>query len=191
MLVLALAISLAQAAPPQQPPPEDFDLLPKEAAPDPAAVAQQKELESKLKLRRTMLRLHQLGGFLTLGALSLTVVFGQLDYQDKYGGGGDTGRFHALHRWTAFTGAGIFAVTGALAVFAPSPIEKKLRLDTATLHKIAMATATAAMATEIVLGIITASREGRISQRDFALAHQIVGYTALEATAAGFTVLTF
>jgi hypothetical protein len=54
-----------------------------------------------------------------------------------------------------------------------------------------MATATAAMATEIVLGIVTASREGRISQRDFALAHQIVGYTALVTTAAGFTVLTF
>jgi hypothetical protein len=138
-----------------------------------------------------MLRLHQLGGFLTLGALSLTVVFGQLDYQDKYGGRGDTGRFHELHRWTALTGAGIFAITGALAVFAPSPIEKKLQLDTATLHKIAMATATAAMATEIVLGIITTSREGRISQRDFALAHQIVGYTALVTTAAGFAVLTF
>ena len=47
------------------------------------------------------------------------------------------------------------------------------------------------MATQIVLGIVTASKEGQASQRDFALAHQIVGYTTLAATLTGFTVLTF
>ena len=60
---------------------------------------------------------------------------------------------------------------------------KPLRLDTVTLHKTAMFTATAAMAAEIVLGFLTASREGSIAQRDLALAHQIIGYTALVATA--------
>ncbi|TMA29119.1 MAG: hypothetical protein E6J78_03755 [Deltaproteobacteria bacterium] len=191
MLALALAISLLQGAPQEQPPSEDFELLPKEAAPDPAALQRQKELEAKLSLRRRMLQLHQLGGFLTLGSMSLAVIFGQLDYMDKYGGRGDTGNFHQWHRWTAYGSAAIFAATGALAVFAPSPLEKPLRLDTATLHKAAMATATAAMAAEVVLGIVTGSREGRLSQRDFALAHQIIGYTALVATFAGFTVLTF
>src|SRR5437868_15260811 len=124
MLVLALALTLAQAAPqqpPQPPPQDDFDLLPKEAPPDAAAVAREKELEKTLRLRRRMLQAHQLGGFLTLGALSLTVVFGQLDYLDKYGGNGDTGKWRDMHRWTAIGGAAIFAATGALAVFAPSP----------------------------------------------------------------------
>src|SRR4051812_34423563 len=182
MLVLALVLTLAQAAPQQESPPsDDFDLLPKEAAPDPAAVARQKELESSLRLRRTMLRAHQLGGFITLGSLAATVVLGQLDYMDKYGGNGDTGRYHALHGVAAYTTAAIFGITGALAVFAPSPIDKPIRLDTATLHKIAMATATAGMVTQIVLGIVTSSRKGSISQRDFALAHQIVGYTTLVA----------
>jgi hypothetical protein len=190
MLVLALAISLAQAAPPQ-PPPEDFDLLPKEAAPDPAAVARQKELESKLALRRRMLQLHQLGGFVTLGGLALTAVLGQLNYNDKYGGGGDTGKYYQWHRWTAVTTATVFAGTAALAVFAPSPLPKPVRLDTVTLHKIALFTASAGMVTQIVLGIVTASKEGKISQRDFALAHQIVGYTTVVASFAGFTVLAF
>src|SRR5438477_8517099 len=99
MIVLAIALTLAQAAPQEeQPPPaDDFDLLPKEAAPDPAAVARQKELERSLKLRRNMLHFHQIGGFLTLGGLSLTVLFGQLDYLDKYGGNGDTGKWHPFH----------------------------------------------------------------------------------------------
>jgi hypothetical protein len=189
MLLLALALTL-QAPPPQQPP-DDFDLLPKEAAPDPAAVARQKELEGTLRLRRRMLQLHQLGGYLTLGTLSASVVLGQLNYMDKYGGGGATGRYSGLHSGTAYAAAAIFALTAGLAVFAPSPIDKPLRLDTVTLHKIAMATATAGMVAEIVLGIVTSSRGGRLSQRDFALAHQIIGYTTLVATAAGFTVLTF
>jgi len=47
------------------------------------------------------------------------------------------------------------------------------------------------MATQIVLGIITASKEGQPVQRDFARAHQIVGYTTLAASVVGFTVLTF
>ena len=54
-----------------------------------------------------------------------------------------------------------------------------------------MAVATAGMAAEIVLGIFAASKEGRLSQRDFALAHQIIGYTTLAATTSGFLVLAF
>ena len=129
----------------QQKPPDDFDLLPPEKAPDPQ---EQKALEQKLALRRKMLQLHQLGGFITLGTVSATVIVGQLDYADKYGGGGDTGKWHVLHRWMGF---------GTLAI----------------------------------LGPIIASKEGQISQRDWALAHQIVGYTTLAATATGAVVLTF
>ena len=54
-----------------------------------------------------------------------------------------------------------------------------------------MLVATAGMASEIVLGVVTSRSEGRISQRDFALAHQIIGYTTLAATTAGFLVFTF
>jgi len=76
-------------------------------------------------------------------------------------------------------------------VLAPSPLDKPVRLDTATLHTVAMSVATAAMVSEVVLGILQPRLEGRLSQRDVALAHQIIGYTALVSTYAGFLVLTF
>jgi hypothetical protein len=138
-----------------------------------------------------MLQLHQVGGMLTLASLGATVIFGQLNYIDKYGGGGDTGQWQNWHRYSAFTSAAIFAGTAALAIFAPSPLEKPMRLDTVMLHRISMGVATAGMVTQIILGIVTASKGGEVSQRDFALAHQIVGYTTFAATAVGFAVLTF
>ena len=207
LLAVALLLSQANAAPAPTPPagpespskktaaqpsaPEDFDLLPAEAAPDAAAVARQRELEGRLQQRRKMLQLHQLAGVVMLASLGTTVVLGELDYLDKYGGHGDTGQWQEWHRWTAVGASVLFAGTAALAVFAPVPGEKPLRLDTATLHKTMMAIASAGMVAQIVLGIWTANKEGSLSQRDFALAHQIIGFTTLAAAAAGFTVLTF
>jgi hypothetical protein len=178
----------AQESKPKEP---DIELLPKEASPDPGRAAQQAELERSLRKRRQMLQLHQLGGMLTLASLGATVVFGELNYIDKYGGGGDSGYWYQWHKWSAITASAIFAATGALAVFAPSPLERPLRLDTAVMHKLAMGVATAGMVTQIVLGFVTAGKEGSSSQRDFALAHQIVGFTTFAATAVGFGVLTF
>jgi hypothetical protein len=188
LLALSLCAAPVQLALDQQPPQDDFDLLPKEKVPDPA---QQKELLGKLALRRKMLQLHQLGGFVTVGAMGLTVAVGQVNYADKYGGGGDTQKWMVLHRWLGIGTAAVFAATGALAIFAPSPLDKPLRLDTATVHKTAMAIATAGMIAQIILGPIIASKEGQLSQRDWALAHQVVGYTTFLATATGAVVLTF
>ena len=183
----------AQAAPPEavKPPPDDFDLLPPEKKSDPAALAKEAEVQRDLGRRRTMLQLHQVFGFATLASLGATVVLGQLNYADKYGGGGDSGRYITAHSAVAYGAAGIFAATGLLALLAPSPFDKPLRLDTATLHKTSMAVATAGMAAEIVLGIVAARKEGHLSQRDFALAHQIIGYTAAVSTAGGFIAITW
>jgi len=188
---LVLAQRQSSLKPSGKPPRDDFELLPKEATPDAAAIARQRELERQLARRRAMLRYHQIGGFLTVGSLTATAVLGQLDYHDKYGGGGDVGTFHPWHRWVAVASTVIFAGTASLAVFAPAPIDRPVRLDTATVHKIAMTVAAAGIATQIVLGIVTASKEGQTAQRDFALAHQIVGYTTLAASLTGFTVLAF
>ena len=174
-----------------KPAPDDFDLLPKEAVPDPATLARHQALEQELALRRRMLNYHQMAGFLTLGSLTATVVLGQLDYLDKYGGRGDVGTYHQWHRWVAFASTAIFAGTASLAVFAPVPIPKEQRLDRTTLHKIAMTIAATGMAAQIVLGIVTASTEGRRAQRDYALAHQIIGYTTLAAAFTGLGVFTF
>jgi hypothetical protein len=177
--------------PPAKPPDDDFNLLAPEKKPDAAALARQARIQSEVRRRRSLLQLHQVGGYATLATMTATVVLGQLNYIDKYGGGGDFGTYRTPHRLVSYTAAGVFAATGILAFIAPNPFEKPLRLDTATLHKASMIVATAGMATQIVLGIMTAGKEGTVAQRDFALAHQIVGYTTLAATAAGFLVLTF
>src|SRR5260370_27974796 len=91
-----LVLAQRQKEPTAKPPTDDFDLLPKEAAPDAAALARQQKLERKLAQRRTMLQFHQLAGFLTLASLTTTVVLGQLDYLDKYGGRGGTGTLPPL-----------------------------------------------------------------------------------------------
>ena len=185
----------APAAPPEGNTPvspgQDFDLLAPQKPPDEPARQRELEVMHQLQRRRTMLHLHQIGGYATLATVTAAVVLGQLNYLDKYAGGGDTGRWITPHAIAAFTAAGVFTATGLLAVLAPSPLEKPVRLDTATLHKIAMAVATAGIVAQVVLGPITASKEGQLSQRDFALAHQIIGYTTLAATYAGFLVLTF
>jgi hypothetical protein len=170
---------------------DDFDLLPPEKPPDADALARQAELSRALSRRRELLGLHQLAGFATLATMTATVVVGQLNYGDKYGGGGDTGKYRTAHQVLAYGTTGFFAAAGVLALLAPSPFEKPLRLDTATLHKVSMMVATAGLVAQVVLGIVTAHAEGSLSQRDFALAHQIIGYTTWAATTAGFLVLTF
>ncbi|MFL5413538.1 MAG: hypothetical protein ACJ79D_19410 [Myxococcales bacterium] len=211
LLSLREAAALAQATPPpqgsaaqQQPaskpetPPsqakpsdDDFNLLAPEKKPDAAALAAQARIQSEARRRRTMLQLHQIGGFATLATMTATVVLGQLNYMDKYGGGGDFGTYKTAHSISAYTTAAVFTATGLLAFLAPNPFEKPLRVDTATMHKASMIVATAGMATQIILGIATAGKEGTLAQRDLALAHQIVGYTTLVATYTGFLVLTF
>ena len=176
---------------PAQSPDQDFDLLAPQKAPDEATRQREMEVMHQLETRRTMLQLHQIGGYATLATVTAAVVLGQINYLDKYAGGGDTGKWVTPHAIAAFTAAGVFTATGLLAVLAPSPLEKPVRMDTATLHKIAMAVATAGFVAQVVLGPITASKEGQLSQRDFALAHQIIGYTTLAATYTGFLVLTF
>ena len=123
--------------------------------------------------------------------MGATTVLGQLDYSDKYGGGGDTGKWLLAHRVASYGTAGIFTAAGLLALFAPTPFERGTHLDTATLHKTCMAVATAGMIAQVALGIATAHSEGRLDQRDLALAHQLIGYTTLAATTAGFLMLTF
>lgn len=170
---------------------DDFDLLAPAPTLDAEARAKAEETTRALERRRWMLQMHQVAGFVNLAAMTTAVVLGQLNFSDKYGGGGDTGKFITPHAIAAYTSAAIFTGTGLLALFAPSPIDKPARLDSATLHKTAMAIATAGMIGEVVLGIITASQEGKLSQRDLALVHQINGYVTLGATATGFTVLFF
>jgi len=74
LLSLREAALLAQSSPQSQgteppktkPPDDDFNLLAPEKKPDAAALARQARIQSEVNRRRTLLRLHQIGGYATL-----------------------------------------------------------------------------------------------------------------------------
>jgi hypothetical protein len=168
----------------------DFDLLePSPAAESPRLV--DPELERSIARRRTMLTLHQGLGLATLTSLAATVVVGQLHFHDRYRGGGDTGRYDGWHSGLVIGTTTLFAGTGLLGLFAPTPFKKELRWDTITFHRVFVSLATAGMLTQVVLGLVTASREGQLSQVDLARAHQVIGYATLGAVGAGALMIVF
>jgi hypothetical protein len=168
-----------------QAPELDFDLLGK-----PAKKANP-EVQRKLETRRKMLTLHTSIGIATWATLATTTVVGQLNFNDRFRGGGDTGKYHGWHTGLAYGTSALFLTSALLGVLAPKPFSEPLRLDTALLHKIAMGVATAGMITQIVLGIVARGQAGSVSERDLATAHQIVGYSTLGAMTFGMTVLLF
>lgn len=138
-----------------------------------------------------MLTAHQAFGFATLAVLAATVIIGQLNYQDKYVSGDYTGRYEAAHLGLSISATGLFATTGLLAVFAPNPYPKPIRLDTALIHKVSMILATAAMATQIVLGPVTADRVGKLNQPALAAGHLAMGWASFAFMATGTIAYMF
>lgn len=168
----------------------DFELL---EPLDTAAAAQvDPALEKKIGRRRTMLKLHQGLGFALTAGLVATTVVGQLQFNDSFRGGGDDRDLLGLHRGLAIGTSAVFASVGLLGLLAPEPFEKEgFQWDTVTFHKIFMSVATAGMVAQVILGILSTNRYGRLSERDLATAHQVVGYTTLGAVSAGVLTLFF
>jgi hypothetical protein len=169
----------------------DFDLLesPPAAAEAPRLV--DPELDAAIARRRTMLTLHQGLGLATAATLAATIVVGQLNFDDRYRGFGDTGRFKGLHTGLVIGSSSLFASTGLLGLLAPTPFKKELRWDSITFHKIFMSLATAGMLSQVALGMATAGSEGQLSQVGLVRAHQAVGYATLGCLTAGALMLAF
>jgi heme A synthase len=174
----------------------NFDLFGEEKKKSPLDEAREKErlakLERSVSIRRKLLLSHQALGFTTLALLATTVIIGQLNYDDKYTRDGtDTGQFKTAHLGLGITTATLFAATGICAIAAPNPYPKPVKLDAALVHKVSMAVATAGMVLQIILGPITATRDGKLDQRDFALAHVITGYATFGFMATGVLAYVF
>jgi len=161
----------------------DFDLL---GAPPKTQEVNEKEL----RLRRTLLTVHQ-GVGLGMFALQLaTTVVGQLNYDDKFGGD-NTSKYVEAHAILAYATLASFAAAGTLALLAPAPIKRSEGFDRVSLHKLSMFTATAGMVAQGVLGVWTQSREGYLNQQSLGTAHLVVGYVTLAAVAVGVGALVF
>ena len=174
---------------PSSEPDLDFDLLQPEA--DATAGLLDPELESKLKTRRTMLKLHQGLGLGMAGGLTAATVLGQIQFNRSFRGGGDDRSLLAWHRGVVVGTSLLFATVGTLGILAPDPVEREFRFDTVTFHKIFMSMATVGMLTQAVLGILATRNYGELDERRFATAHQVVGYATLGCVAAGIVTLTF
>lgn len=147
-------------------------------------------LEGAVARRRTLLQAHQAAGLATWALMGTTVVYGRLNYADTYFGDG-TGRYSATHKKLGYATASAFAFTGLLAALAPEPYPKKLRFDTATVHKGSMALATAGIVTQIVLGVGMRKGLGDLDRRQLANAHQAVGFSTFAAMSVGAITLVF
>ncbi|HEY3446819.1 MAG TPA: hypothetical protein VGK67_10670 [Myxococcales bacterium] len=166
----------------------DFDLLGKPAQPE----AQPAVDEEAVATRRAMLKVHQGLGIGLLVLQLSTVVLGQINYRDIYGGGDRSFRFKRPHQALAYTTFGLFVTNELIALLAPTPIKKQTQgVDRTLLHKIAMFTAMAGMVAEIVLGITSAELAGKNDQRDFAKAHLFIGYGTFVAMALGASAMIF
>ena len=72
-----------------------------------------------------MLQLHQGFGIATAALMAATVVTGQLNYSDRFGGSGSSGNYEAWHGAFEATTALSFATAGLLAILTPTPFEHK------------------------------------------------------------------
>jgi hypothetical protein len=180
----ALRVALAVAGPADGPS-LDFDLLGE--PPKPQVPAE----DRSARLRRRMLNWHQALGVGLLGLQLASTTVGQLNYGDKFGID-NTGRYTLSHQVIAYTNLAAFAVTGGIALFAPSAKgPKREGIDRVTVHKIAMGVAAAGMLAQGVLGIQTARREGYLDKQDYGRAHLAIGYATLAAMGVGVGVLVF
>ncbi len=143
--------------------------------------------KSELSLRRTMLTVHQIGGFVTLGLLATTVYYGQRTLNNFY----NPSQFKSLRRThEEFVSFSIvsYTATGLLAVLSPPPLIRRDENSTTTLHKTLAWVHVAGMIITPIIG----SRI-RHSMNDYQIAqyHQVAGYITTGVLALSLIVVTF
>ncbi len=145
--------------------------------------------KSELGLRRTMLSIHQIGGFVTVGLMAATCYYGQR-YLNTYPNVTE-GNAHSLyntHQSLVTATIISYSATGLLSILSPPPLIRRDEYSTITLHKTLAWVHFAGM----VLTPIIAKMIGRnIEDYKMAQFHQISAYITLTALTASMVVMTF
>jgi hypothetical protein len=152
--------------------------------------------KSELGFRRTLLTLHQIGGFITVGLMIPTLILGQRNINNwnaaTEGSAPFDRQLDRTHKqWAGITFAA-YMTTASFSVFSPPPlIRRDEGTNTITIHKtLAWIHFTGMIATPI-LGML-ASRAHTVSQaKDYRTAHQITAYVTAAALTASMIVVTF
>src|SRR5450759_2527456 len=132
--------------------------------------------KSELNLRRTMLTVHQVGGFVTLGLMGTAAYFGQKVLDGNY-----SARYN--HFTFVYATLGSYTVTGLLSVLSPPPLIRRDEFSTTTIHKTLAWLHFAGMVVTPILarGRLTPEREH---------IHQVSAYVTTAIFAAALIVIT-
>jgi hypothetical protein len=147
---------------------------------------------SELRLRRTMLTAHQIGGFLTLASMIATVYYGQKSLLDPNSGQRND-PYRRSHQFFLTTTIALYSATGLLAVLSPPPLIRRDEISTVTIHKTLAWVHFIGMVVTPILGstILKRGPIGRYVDLNQARFHQITGYITAGALAASMIVVTF
>lgn len=134
--------------------------------------------ETEVHLRRNLLTAHQIGGFVTLAAMTATAVTGQqiINGRDDLGD---------RKRLLVTTTIATYFATALLSVITPPPMTRRNQWSSISWHK--------ALATIHFTGMIVTPILGRQIEDDYERRHlhQYAGYATLAAFAGAMLVVTF
>jgi len=138
--------------------------------------------KSELGLRRTMLTMHQIGGFITLGLMGTTVYFGQRTLDNS-----GNRSYRDAHQGFVTATIISYTATGLLAILSPPPFIRRDEVSTTTIHKTLAWVHFAGM---IVTPIIGMSLRHSLNYDQLARFHQISAYITTATLAASMIIIT-
>jgi len=135
--------------------------------------------EKELKIRRTLLTIHQTLGIITWFSMAATVTTGQLWLDGKL----NSAKLHRTLKWPTIIG---YSLTGLCAVIAPPPTQRNFEFSNISVHKM--------LAWGHFLGMVSTPILGRLilSSKDYyksARIHQIVGYSTFAIYSASMLII--
>ena len=139
--------------------------------------------KGELGLRRTMLTLHQIGGFVTLGLMGATDYYGQQVLNHERRSDRNTHQDLVMATITSYS------LTGLLAVLSPPPLIRRDEISTTTIHKTLAWAHFAGMVLTPILGAAIHRRSSSFYEQ--AHFHQVTAYITSAIFAASMIVITF
>jgi hypothetical protein len=134
--------------------------------------------EKEMHLRRTMLNLHEIGGFTTLAAMIATAFAGQMIINGHEG-------YEDVKSPLAWTTVGLYFTTASLSLLSPPPAVRRPGWSTISTHKaLAWVHFTGMLITPILGTLIE-------DEHDVRVFHQTAGYITLAAFAGAMISVTF
>ena len=146
----------------------------------------------ELAVRRTMLTMHQIGGFLTLGSMIATDYFGQMSLNNPNTGQRDD-PYRSRHQAFVTSTIILYSATGLLAILSPPPLIRRDEISTTSIHKALAWVHVAGMVLTPLIGstILKRGPVGRYADLNVARFHQISAYATTAVFAASLIVVTF